>query len=199
VHELERQRPNGPRAPFDWRQFEIELKFGRRWMNIVRDARAMMLFGALRNRDKVRKERTLARQNEKPEQQVTDGTELNWDPTPGAFHTSCPSNVTLLTINIKASGEQLLSPDAASPVSEHHKLTMAPQSPLTPLQKRRFTNAQREEYDSTIFHNLREKLGDEGYYSYTLLGESYIHGMMDGEAIQYQNERGIPSTVFEIR
>ncbi|PSN74560.1 hypothetical protein BS50DRAFT_642940 [Corynespora cassiicola Philippines] len=46
--------------------------------------------------------------------------------------------------------------------------------------------------------------GTERYY-YTLLGECHIHGMMDGEAMLYQNEGGqhrngsIPSTVFEIR
>jgi hypothetical protein len=48
-------------------------------------------------------------------------------------------------------------------------------------------------------------VGKEGYYSYQMLGECYIHGMMDGEAMRYQNggdaEDGetIESTVFEIR
>lgn len=199
AHELERQRPKGPRPPFDWRQFEIELKFGRRWMNIVRDARARMLSAALRNRKMVRQERTLARQNEQPRQQVAVGTEVNWDPTPGAFRPSRPSKADLLVVDVKASADQPLPQDTTEPVIEHHKLAIDPEPPLTPLQKRRLTEAQREDYDSTVFHNLREKLGEEGYYSYTLLGECYIHGMMDGEAIQYQNEWGLPSTVFEIR
>jgi hypothetical protein len=34
---------------------------------------------------------------------------------------------------------------------------------------------------------------------YELLGESYIHGMMDGEAMAYQNAEEIKAQVFEIR
>lgn len=44
-----------------------------------------------------------------------------------------------------------------------------------------------------------KKRGDEGYYSYQLMGECYVHGMMDGEAMLYQNEEDIYSAVFEIR
>lgn len=57
-------------------------------------------------------------------------------------------------------------------------------------------------YKQKVRNNLRERLGEEGYYSYTLLGECYIHGMMDGEAMQYLNEDAegpIPSMVYEIR
>jgi hypothetical protein len=32
-----------------------------------------------------------------------------------------------------------------------------------------------------------------------MLGECYIHGMMDGEAMRYQNEEAIASQVFELR
>lgn len=58
------------------------------------------------------------------------------------------------------------------------------------------------EYDIKIRNNLRERLGEEGWFSYKLLGECYIHGVMDGEAMLYQNEgddKIIPSMVFEIR
>jgi hypothetical protein len=168
-------------------------------MNIVRGARARILSEALRHRDSVRQERTLARQSEEPTQQVNAGTELNWDPTPGAFRTRCPSNVDLLTVDVEASSNQLLPQNATYPISRNYRLTLIPQPSLTSRQRRRLTKAQREDYDWTIFHNLREKLGDEGYYSYTLLGECYIHGMMNGEAIQYQHERDIPSKIFEIR
>ena len=34
---------------------------------------------------------------------------------------------------------------------------------------------------------------------YEFLGECYIHGMMDGEAMGYQNEKSIPAQVFELR
>ncbi|KAK3669770.1 hypothetical protein LTR78_010343 [Recurvomyces mirabilis] len=43
-------------------------------------------------------------------------------------------------------------------------------------------------------------------YFYTLIGEAYIHGMMDGEAIEWQNETALPqhgprvqAEIFEIR
>lgn len=59
-----------------------------------------------------------------------------------------------------------------------------------------------------IMDALEDRAGDDGWYSYTMLGESYIHGMMDGEAMLLQNEGDptdkehaghIPSKVFEIR
>ncbi|KAI0019279.1 heterokaryon incompatibility protein-domain-containing protein [Xylariomycetidae sp. FL0641] len=42
---------------------------------------------------------------------------------------------------------------------------------------------------------------EEDYYSYEFLGESYIHGMMDGDAIQQQfdNKNGLPEIIFELR
>lgn len=36
-------------------------------------------------------------------------------------------------------------------------------------------------------------------YYYRIVGECYIHGMMEGEAIEWQNQHGIKSEVFEIR
>ncbi|KAJ4288545.1 hypothetical protein N0V90_011782 [Kalmusia sp. IMI 367209] len=56
-----------------------------------------------------------------------------------------------------------------------------------------------------IKNRLKDRLGEDGYFSYELLGECYVHGMMDGEAMRYQNEGDdedqdiIPSMVFEIR
>ncbi|KAF2437781.1 hypothetical protein P171DRAFT_491648 [Karstenula rhodostoma CBS 690.94] len=52
---------------------------------------------------------------------------------------------------------------------------------------------------------LKERYGEDGWYSYKMLGECYIQSMMDGEAMLLQNEgdkehpRHIPSVVFEIR
>ncbi|KAF2647797.1 HET-domain-containing protein [Lophiostoma macrostomum CBS 122681] len=58
------------------------------------------------------------------------------------------------------------------------------------------------DFDTAIRKKLEEKLGEEGYFSYQMLGECYIHGMMDGEAMLFQNEGDdevIPSIVFEMR
>jgi len=67
------------------------------------------------------------------------------------------------------------------------------------VKRTKLTESEAIEYMEKVKMNLRERLGDEGYFSYILLGECYIHGMMDGEAIQHQNEEVIPSMVFEIR
>jgi hypothetical protein len=48
-------------------------------------------------------------------------------------------------------------------------------------------------------HSAEEMKHPTGYYYYELLGECYIHGMMDGEAMAFQNRKEIPATVFEIR
>jgi len=42
------------------------------------------------------------------------------------------------------------------------------------------------------------KLNERNVY-YQLLGECYVHGMMNGEAIFYQNDSGIKQEIFEIR
>jgi len=34
---------------------------------------------------------------------------------------------------------------------------------------------------------------------YEFFGECYVHGMMDGEAIKYQNDKQVPKTIFELR
>lgn len=65
------------------------------------------------------------------------------------------------------------------------------------------------EAQQKAMQDLKDKIGDsygeDGWFSYKMLGECYIHGMMDGEAMLLQNEGDsehpgpIPSVVFEIR
>lgn len=43
-----------------------------------------------------------------------------------------------------------------------------------------------------------EGISDE-YYWYEFVGECYVHGMMDGEAIKHQNQNEIPVKIFELR
>jgi hypothetical protein len=54
-------------------------------------------------------------------------------------------------------------------------------------------------YMEGVRKKFRAQLGDDGQYWYEMLGECYIHGMMDGEAMAHQNDKGLPWTVFEIR
>ncbi|KAL9078909.1 MAG: hypothetical protein Q9157_002165 [Trypethelium eluteriae] len=54
-------------------------------------------------------------------------------------------------------------------------------------------------YGEKIVANLRARLGDDGRYWYQMFGECYIHGMMDGEAMAHQNNKGecAPTEVFD--
>jgi hypothetical protein len=67
---------------------------------------------------------------------------------------------------------------------------------------RELTISESVKYEEDIRAKLRRTLGEEGSYSYKFLGECYIHGAMDGEAMVFQNagDKGdFPSKVFEIR
>jgi hypothetical protein len=48
-----------------------------------------------------------------------------------------------------------------------------------------------------------QKLPEEGeesrYFYYQFLGEAYVHGIMDGEAMDYQNTQEIKTEIFELR
>ena len=48
---------------------------------------------------------------------------------------------------------------------------------------------------------LRKIVSDEmtGEHHYELVGDCYIHGMMNGEAFTMQQTRNIPQTQFELR
>ncbi len=66
-------------------------------------------------------------------------------------------------------------------------------------QRKKLTKKEREEYEHKIEANFKRKMGEDGQWYYEMMGECYVHGMMDGEAMAHQNNEGIPTTVFEIR
>ena len=61
------------------------------------------------------------------------------------------------------------------------------------------TEEGKKDYNKVIRHKFWERLKEDGYFSWQFLGEAYVHGMMDGEAMKWQNENGIPPRVFELR
>jgi hypothetical protein len=68
------------------------------------------------------------------------------------------------------------------------------------VKKYHLSYEERDEYDESIQRRLRFRLGANAYDLYRLLGESYIHGMMDGEAVELASLQDTnPSRVFEIR
>jgi hypothetical protein len=66
-------------------------------------------------------------------------------------------------------------------------------------QRARLTPVQQAKYMSNVRETFQSRLGEDGQYYYEMLGECYVHGMMDGEAMAHQNDKGIPWAVFEIQ
>jgi len=66
-------------------------------------------------------------------------------------------------------------------------------------QRAKLTKNEQVGYMSKVNEKFRSLLGDDGQWYYEMLGECYVHGMMDGEAMAHQNNNGIPCKVFEIR
>jgi len=150
--------------PFpNWKEFELFLKYGRRWRYGRRWKLALKQLEELQRRE--------------------DGTfPAAKDPTP-----------------------------TPTPVAQDH----IPREPALP--KPSLTNT--EEYNPAILihqprtqneeeiagkirkklYKNKEQVIEDGWWSYEFLGECYIHGMMDGEAMAFQNETAQPAQIFELR
>ncbi|KAF2678085.1 HET-domain-containing protein [Lentithecium fluviatile CBS 122367] len=93
------------------------------------------------------------------------------------------------------------NPKEGVPADEKKRPSWVPKRARYP----KLTEEEGKESLENIKAKIKKQLGKDGQYSYELLGECYIHGMMDGEAMLYQNEGDeqnnapIPSCVFEIR
>ena len=53
--------------------------------------------------------------------------------------------------------------------------------------------------EKELAEKIKRLLGEDDKYWYEFLGECYIHGMMDGEAMAHQNDTETPARVFELR
>ena len=65
--------------------------------------------------------------------------------------------------------------------------------------RQRLRKSEQLKYEEEIEKNFKKRLGEDGDYYYEMMGECYVHGMMDGEAMASQNNEGIRTSVFEIR
>jgi hypothetical protein len=79
--------------------------------------------------------------------------------------------------------------------------TSKPKRRKYPCNKRRqwLKKKEKAEYQRSVEANYARKTGKDGQWYYEMMGECYVHGMMDGEAMAHQNNEGISTTVFEIR
>ena len=155
------QKDTGWNEPkVNWREFELWLKYGRRWKKKVRDIKERLRKDA---EDEVNK-RWEERQNAKGQKRQKEEHEN----------------------------------DTASSEEERRK-------ELTEDGKR-LNGYGKEQYEWKLKRNVETWLGPDRVRYYQLLGECYIHGMMDGEAMSVQNGNTedenagpIPAQVFEIR
>ncbi|KAI1742244.1 HET-domain-containing protein [Xylaria scruposa] len=58
---------------------------------------------------------------------------------------------------------------------------------------------EREEETSNMVTNQAKADGEDPYIYYKLIGDSYVHGMMDGEAVRLKFYEDIPDRAFELR
>jgi hypothetical protein len=80
-------------------------------------------------------------------------------------------------------------------VSEDPNIAAAPSDAGTEYTLDSESSDGRPAHDPTA---VEEKETDE-YFWYEFIGESYVHSMMDGEAIKYQNQHEIKPRIFELR
>jgi hypothetical protein len=57
---------------------------------------------------------------------------------------------------------------------------------------------EQEVYEALFRRNMQLRLGEDAYFSYKFLGEAYVHGMMDGEAVKSRG-KDEQDILFEIR
>lgn len=58
---------------------------------------------------------------------------------------------------------------------------------------------EKKQLEQKIKQDKENARKDDPYLYYKFIGEAYIHGMMDGEAVRYQINEGIPKRMFEMR
>ena len=152
--------------PFpNWNEFELFLKYGRRWRHGRRWKIALKQFKDLKP-------------GEDSPQNLTDPVST----TPPAAENQPPP----------ATQEQ---PPREPALPKPSLAQSGKYNPAVLIHQPRTPN------EEEVADNIRKKLyskNEDGWWSYEFLGESYIHGMMDGEAMAFQNKTGQPAQVFEL-
>lgn len=213
----------------NWNEFELFLKYGRRWQRIVRMRIELARWFGEWRRKRERRTQIQARL-------VHDtGGPLNYNAfkagqqtVKGVSKAGGSSKMTLI-------GKVQAGTNSQGPSNNHYikgsegDITPHPSAPPTSAPKRQISDA----YVKQLFAKFKEKYIKKEYQDETpeeekelekgqkadewkrveehnkrvddnlcyfeFLGECYIHGMMDGEAMAYQNDENIRAQVFELR
>jgi hypothetical protein len=157
--------------PFpNWNEFELFLKYGRRWRYGRRWKMALQQFKKLKPGE------------DSSPQTLTDPVSTT---TPAAEDQPPPA--------WEQPPRQPALPKPNLTDSEEYNPTALIHQPRTPNEEEIADKIRKKLYKN------KEQVIEDGWWSYEFLGECYIHGMMDGEAMAFQNETAQPAHVFELR
>jgi hypothetical protein len=176
-------------------KFYITRKYGTRWRRIVK-ARAQARKEAL----KVVKDGTPATSDESgaSESSVEDaGPSSKSHDQNGIQGEDAPGE----------DGRKTPPPKSPGPPPQTPRSIPLPQTPgASPSsdgdEKKRIKEEVARDWDERFkawLAKVPEDEEDERWYYYQFLGEAYVHGMMDGEAMEYQNTQEIKTSLFELR
>ena len=99
--------------------------------------------------------------------------------------------------NMKVETKRVPSFPSRSESSNESHTNMAEQG--TPKADAESNVEEYTENEKEVAEKIKATLSEDDYWYYEFLGECYIHGMMDGEAMAYQNNNGVRAQVFELR
>ncbi len=153
----------------NWREFELFLKYSRIWRKRVSDRKARL-------RSDVEAE-IAARQRRE------DSKKQNASTTPSSKKDKALSG----------------KGNNASPASDGADVTKTPTALVLPLRVKQLSIDEAKQYGEKIKANFLDGMVEDDWYYYRFLGECYVHGIMDGEGMAYQNENSIRKTLFELR
>ena len=153
----------------DWNEFGLELKYGRLWRKIVRLRKNVIRY--------------------EMEEQWRNRKNITY-----------PS--TLLDPQLRGRLQELEIAHkwAIKRNQENQEMDYTLRVGLSYWQSERLSPEEATSYEQAIYRNCAHRLRfEDRIYYYELLGECYVHGAMDGQAIAYQNAEGIRSQIFELR
>ncbi|QDS68084.1 hypothetical protein FKW77_010001 [Venturia effusa] len=190
----------------NWRAFELGLKYGRKWKRILKKLREDEEEKMMNLRDQHRKEKGFKLRDRpakrKPRfldtEEFVEGTNKRTKLTKESAKEA--EGIWLDNVKRVMRNEKRDEPsEHAEDIDDGGEGTERSHSPSSRAKDPRPESVpESSETEANV-----EKSRQSYLYSYTLLGDCYLHGMMDGEAMAAQNghssTKTIPAVVFEIR
>jgi hypothetical protein len=188
----------------NWREFELRLTYGRRWRKILQTRHQEEEKEIMELRDKKRQARgfKLRERPTKKEVRRFDTEEIERN---GKKWTQLTKEAALDVEEIWLENvRRALRNESREKSSDEAPEDEASDGDSEPTAtSARSPSISDKGSKTSLTEDIIEKSRQSFRFSYNLLGDCYLHGMMDGEAMAVQNghssEKAIPAVVFEIR